>query len=119
MRKVVPVDPSGRERLVARSALAFVAALLLVTISLNGSPLGASAGPLQASGSPSPSGGGSTAPAIQLLNPNTGYDPGLGMPPRMGADPPKISDRFDGVDRAYHLVAAAANAPVDAIVEAA
>jgi Ca2+-binding RTX toxin-like protein len=97
-----------------------VAALVLVTLTLNGSPLGASAGPLQASGSPSPSGGGGgTAPAIQILNPNPGYDPELGNPPRMGADPPKISDRFDGVDSAYHLVALAANAPVDAIVEAA
>jgi hypothetical protein len=52
------------------------------------------------------------------MNPHPGYDPGLGNPPRQGADPPKISDRFDGIDSAYHLVAAAVNAPVDAIVEA-
>ncbi len=40
-------------------------------------------------------------------------------PPRPpgAADPPKISDRFDGVDNAYHVLVTTANAPQNAVLE--
>lgn len=70
--------------------------------------------------SPSPSGtsGGQpapTGPAISLLNPSAGYEPGLDP---TGEDPPKVSDKYDGVDEAYQVVAAVANTPATPLVEA-
>jgi hypothetical protein len=115
LRKPSRVDASSRQRILARIALAFVAALVAVTVTLNGSPLGASAGPLQASGSPSPA---PTGPSIQLWNPAQGYDPGFDASGQMPPDPPKISDKFDGIDRAYHVVATVAGAPANPLVEA-
>ncbi|HEY7875413.1 MAG TPA: calcium-binding protein [Actinomycetota bacterium] len=73
--------------------------------------------------SPSPSGSstgvaptpGPTGPAIKLLNPSTGYEPGLDP---TGEDPPKISDKHDGVDQTYPLAAWTAGVPGGALVEA-
>jgi hypothetical protein len=54
------------------------------------------------------------------MNPNVSYDPGLPQPPRPpdANDPPKVSDRFDGIDSAYHITASVVGAPTNAVVEA-
>lgn len=60
--------------------------------------------------SPSPPGSGPApaGPAVTLLNPSAAYD-----------DPPKVSDRFDGVDGSYTIVARTEGSASSAILEAA
>lgn len=113
-------------RVAARVALGLTTALMAVLI-LTGPSLGA-AGNVVAlqTGSPSPSGtAGPSKPAIAFLNPAASYDPGLPRPARpvdtsgnLTPDRPKVSDRFDGVDRAYHIVAAVSSVPPNPVVEA-
>lgn len=102
---MTPVQSSLRA---PRSAMAFVIALLIACA-------GAIAAP-DASGQPSPdaspSGSASPSPAgdtlaVTLLNPSAAYD-----------DPPKVSDRFDGVDTRYTIVARTAGTAQSAILEA-
>lgn len=101
----------------ARLVLAFVASILVILLAL----MGMSSGPngatvfaqATATATPTPQ---DTGPAIKLLNPSPGYDPLLN--PTGDPDPPKISDKFDGVDRQYHVSAWVRNAPANSIVEA-
>jgi RTX calcium-binding nonapeptide repeat (4 copies) len=109
-----------RQRAVSRGALACaVASLVAATVPALGGH-GSSAFAQPASPSPSGSTGGApspgpTGPAIKLLNPSTGYEPGLDP---TGEDPPKISDKYDGVDEAYPVAAWTAGVPPGALVEA-
>lgn len=121
-------------RRLARRALAITAGLLAVLLLLPGYGAGTvvlaqTASPTPtASGSPSPSGSPTaspsasptpTGPSIAFLNPRP-FDRGYLKPPREPGqiDPPKISDRFDGVDRAYHIVSTVSELPANPIVEA-
>ncbi|MFP5352577.1 MAG: calcium-binding protein [Actinomycetota bacterium] len=105
-------------RSVARFILALVASVLVVLLGL----MAMSSGPngalvfAQATATPteSPS---PTGPSIKLLNPSPAYNPGL-EPTGELPDDPKISDKFDGVDTAYHVVALVSQAPPNAVVEA-
>lgn len=105
-----------RSRIIARAALVFMAALMVVLVGL----MGASSGPngalvlAQETASPTPD---PTAPTIHLLNPNGTYDPVI-VNPMEPAEDPKISDRFDGTDGEYHVVAVTRRAPANAVVEA-
>lgn len=69
---------------------------------------------------PTPTATGPAAPKINFLNPAQGYDPQTDRPPRTPgtADPPKVSDRDNGVTSAYHIVAATDQAVPNAVVEA-
>ncbi|HEY7876081.1 MAG TPA: hypothetical protein VIG64_13270, partial [Actinomycetota bacterium] len=110
-----------REKVLARSALGFLAAFLLVTLTFSGAPMGAFAGPLQASGSPSPSGsGGPVTTAVKFLNPSPAYNPHLFPEEGEGVivEDPKISDKFDGTDNAYHIVVGITNPPDNLVAEA-
>lgn len=122
-------------RRVARASLGLSAALLAVFVMVGPSfgqgtvqqiqqtetpsPTPTSPSPSPTGPSPSPSPTGPIGPTIAFLNPGK-YDPGYAQPPRNPGtpDPPKVSDRFDGVDRAYHLVAAVGRVPANPIVEA-
>lgn len=55
-------------------------------------------------------------PGIVLLNPSAEYSPGLGFPE--ADDTPRISDKFDGANETYHVVAVTTKAPDGATVEA-
>lgn len=123
---------TGNQRAAARMTLGFVAVVLCLLLLLTGASLGGTSAFFaqpSPSGSRSPSPGGSpSAPAskIVLLNPNVAYDPGADVrEPAEAFDPrtpppdiPKVSDKFDGVDTAYHLVAAVSSPPENAVVEA-
>lgn len=92
-----------------RAAIACVAALLVASAGAIAAPDAAGQTP---SPSPSPSGSSSPSPGlgevgVTLLNPSTGYD-----------DPPKVSDRFDGVDSRYTIVARTSGTAPSTIVEA-
>ena len=110
-------------RAMARLVLAFVASLLVVLLAL----MGMSSGPngaavfAQATESPTPTptpaDTGPSGPAIALHNPSPAYNPNL-EPTGELPDPPQISDKFDGVDRAYHIVARTNAAPPNSIIEA-
>ncbi|HYO61007.1 MAG TPA: calcium-binding protein [Actinomycetota bacterium] len=121
--------PAGDRRIAARMTLGVVAAILCLMLVLAGASMGLT-GSLAFS-QPSPSGSASEpageSGAIFLLNPNPGYDPGADVqePPSPNPDPdqptvdyPKISDKFDGQDSAYHIVAAVKDPPQTALVEA-
>ena len=111
-------------RAMARIVLAFVASILVVLLGLIGTgsgPNGTLAFAQEESPSPTPT--GPTGPQIKLLNPNPSYDPLADpscQPPACtpSDDPPEISDRYDGHDRAFHVVAWTDKAPAGAIVEA-
>jgi Ca2+-binding RTX toxin-like protein len=104
--------------------LGMVAAVLCLLLVLAGTSMGLTGS--TAFSQPSPSGspsGPSTQPGtIFLLNPNQGFIPAttLEEPPKGQGAPslPKISDKFDGRDRAYHIVAAVSSPPPNAFVEA-
>lgn len=57
-----------------------------------------------------------TGPSIALLNPAVEYQPGLNNP--LSDEIPRISDKFDGVNQTYHVVATTRQAPAGAVVEA-
>jgi Ca2+-binding RTX toxin-like protein len=108
-------------RALARLVLAFVASLLVVLLGLMGMSSGPNGAAVFAQATASPTGSPvETGPAIKLLNPSQAYDPNLALPPRPpgSADPPSISDKFDGVDRLYHVVAVTRAAPANSVVEA-
>ncbi|MDQ4024227.1 MAG: hypothetical protein M3217_01885 [Actinomycetota bacterium] len=122
--------PAGDRRIAARMTLALVAAVLCLVLVLAGASMGVTGSFVSAQPSPSgsPSGGGGETPTIFFLNPNASATPDSdvrepsadGPPPT--EDPteppyPRISDKFDGVDEAYHIVAVVHNAPSDAFVE--
>ena len=95
--------------------------VLPVALQTTSSPSGSGSASGSPSGSPSPSGSATpVGPTIAFLNPAQSYDPGTEKPVRPPGtdDPPKISDRNDGVDTAYHLVATVASTPTNPIVEA-
>ncbi len=114
----VTVMRAQHPQAVARFVLAFVASLLVMLLGLIGASSGAGGAVVfaQATESPAPE----TGPAIKLLNPSPAYDPNLTAPPRPpgSGDPPKLSDKFDGFDRQYHVVAVTRDAPANAVVEA-
>lgn len=103
-------------RRASRWASVLVAALLLVTALALAAPQ--AGGQPSPSPSPSPSGSASPSPStspggngefgITLLNPNAAYDA-----------TPKISDRFDGVDSRYTILARSTGEAESVIVEAA
>ncbi|MDQ4125602.1 MAG: hypothetical protein M3134_08390 [Actinomycetota bacterium] len=124
---------AGDRRIAARMTLGFVAAILCLMLALAGTSLGLTGAFVAAQPSPS----GSASPpgpppvegtAIQLLNPSGAYrpvaqqqepprpDPSTGNPTGT-IDPPKISDKFDGRDTAYHVVAVVNDPPPTALVE--
>ena len=109
-------------RTVARFILALVASVLVVLLGLMAMSSGPNGATVFAQATESPSGSptGPAGPSIKLINPSLGYNPGYPLPPRPpGAqDPPNISDKYDGVDRLYHVVALSQNAPPNAAVEA-
>lgn len=108
-------------RAMARLVLAFVASLLVVLLALMGMSSGPNGATVFAqateSATPTPA---DTGPSVKLLNPSQAYDPNLLAPPRPPEtpDPPKISDKFDGVDELYHVVAVTRNAPANSTIEA-
>ena len=120
--------PAGDQRVAARMALGVVAAILCLVLVLAGASMGLT-GSLAFS-QPSPSGSPSGSPAgetgsIFLLNPSKAYEPvsDVQEPPDPDTegnlrDYPKLSDKFDGKDEAYHVVAVVPDAPVTALVEA-
>ena len=124
---------AGDRRIAARMTLGFVAAILCLMLVLAGASLGLT-GSLalsqpspSASPSGSPSGPAGEAGKIFLLNPSKAYEPASDVqePPQPNADPadptlddPKVSDKFDGSDSAYHIVAVVKNPPPTALVEA-
>ena len=92
----------------SRAAMACVIALGVLCAGAMAAPYASG----QPSPSASPSGSSSPSPShgtldVTLLNPSTGYD-----------DPPKVSDRFDGVDTRYTIVARTTGVAQSAIVEA-
>ena len=115
------VAAAQNPRTVARVILAFVASVLVVLLGLMAMSSGPNGATVFAQATESPSESPApTGPEIKLLNPSQAYDPGLLAPPRPPGtpDPPKISDKYDGVDRLYHVVAVTRNAPDNAAVEA-
>lgn len=117
--KAGQASPPHARRL-ARTWLALSAALLAVFVMVGPSFGQGFVADLQQTGSPSPTPTGPVGPSIAFLNPAASYDPHALIPPRDEdvPDPPKVSDRFDGVDRAYHLVAHVGAIPSNPIVEA-
>ncbi|HEX2195756.1 MAG TPA: hypothetical protein VHJ76_02420, partial [Actinomycetota bacterium] len=125
--------PAGDQRIAARMTLGFVAAILCLALVLAGASMGL-AGAVSAqpspSGSPSPSGTGGAEGRIVLLNPSKAYEPVTEVQEPVTPDPsvpddpgavldfPKISDKFDGTDEAYHVVAVVKDPPSTALVEA-
>jgi Ca2+-binding RTX toxin-like protein len=123
---------AGDRRIAARMTLGVVAAILCLMLVLAGASMGLT-GSLAFS-QPSPSGSASQPPAgdpgtIILLNPSLAYDPhyALAEPPRDPSDPtdptgdpdpPKISDKYDGVDEQYHVVAVVKDPPPTTLIEA-
>ena len=59
-----------------------------------------------------------TGPSIALLNPAVEYHPGLADSNPTTDDIPRISDKFDGANETYHVVASTREAPRNAVVEA-
>lgn len=119
------IESGGRDRrAAARMTLALVAAVICLTLVLAGASMGASNAAVAAQPSPSGSASGPAGEsgAIFLLNPNPTYDPAVNLsePPREPGtpDPPRVTDEFDGVDTAYHIVAAVKDPPTTALVEA-
>ncbi|HEX2296090.1 MAG TPA: hypothetical protein VHN37_12380, partial [Actinomycetota bacterium] len=124
--------PAGDRRIAARMALGFVGAVLCLTLVLAGTSMGLASAFVVAQPSPSgsPSEPGGEPGAIFLLNPSHAYDPGADFqedpdpqpqpPPAPPATPsyPKVSDKFDGRDSAYHIVAVVKDPPPTALVEA-
>lgn len=123
-------DTVPASRRAARLAL-WLTASMLGMLTLVGPSFGAVA-PLAVfqSASPTPSGSGSASPSaspsgspagpsVAFLNPGP-FDKGYTRPPRQEGviDPPKISDRDDGVDTRYHIVAGVGSVPLNPIVEA-
>lgn len=105
------------ERRLARVWLALTAALLAIFVVVGPSFGQGFVGVLQQTGSPSPTGTPApSGPSIALLNPST--NPGTFNCCESEDTPPKISDKDDGVDTAYHLLASVSGLPTNAIVEA-
>ena len=99
----------GDGRVVARVALAVVAAVLCFVLVLGGASTGMAGLSAQPSPSGSPSGGGgSDEPSVAFVNPSILYDGHL----------PVIADRDDRVDSDYHIVAWTGGKFVNPIVEA-
>lgn len=119
--------PAGDRRIAARMTLGFVGAVLCLTLALAGTSMGRGA---FVAAQPSPSGSsgpGGESGAIFLLNPSKAYEPASDVqePPMPNPDPdqptlddPKMSDKFDGSDSAYHIVAVVKDPPSTALVEA-
>lgn len=116
---------AGDRRIAARMTLGFVAAILCLTLVLAGASMGLDGSSALSqpspSGSPNTSPTGPAAPKVFLLNPSAAYDPGAEIREQDAQQPndlPKISDKFDGVNETYHVVAVVSGAPQDALVEA-
>ena len=126
---------AGRGRVAARSALGIVVTALCAFVLFGGGSMGALAQvlPAQTTESPSPSPSESetaqpeptettppepTGPSIALLNPAVEYHPGLADSNPTTDDIPRISDKFDGANETYHVVATTKQAPAGAVVEA-
>jgi len=107
-------------RSVARVAL--LAMTMFVSVALVGGtfPVAGRTAVAQETPTPDPTDTGPAGPTINFLNPAQGYDPETLKPPREpgDSDPPKVSDRNDGVDTAYHIVAWTSGATTDSVVEA-
>ena len=102
------------QRAGARTILASVIVILIALAGAQGVALVYSSGAIA---QPQPTGTAPSGPVIKLLNPHPGYDP-VTVSPQEPADPPKISDKFDGVDNAYHIVAWTDQIPANSVVEA-
>lgn len=113
-------DPRVRARLV----LAFVASVLVLLLGLMGMSSGPNGAALFAQESPSPTPTESpteepppsTEPAIKLINPSDETPQVTGARP--DDDQVSVSDRDDGANTTYHIVAWAQNVPAGAVVEA-
>ncbi|MDQ3951682.1 MAG: hypothetical protein M3279_01780 [Actinomycetota bacterium] len=93
-----------------RAPRAATAALAVLFLALTLAALAPAASGQTPSPSPSPSGSASPEGpglSVQLLNPSPAYD-----------DTPKVSDRFDGVDSLYTIVARTTGSAESAILEA-
>ena len=101
-------------RAMARFALVFMAAVLVMLLGLMSFGSGPGGQVLFAQEEPSPTEPPSTEPAIQLINPSETPD----VTARPDDTAPAVSDRNDGADETYHIVAVSRNAPANAIVEA-
>lgn len=115
--------PAGDRRIAARMTLGFVAAILCLMLVLAGASMGLNGSLAFSQPSPSGSPSGPGGPSIVLLNPSGAYNPGAEVTqpasdPQEPYDPPKISDKSDGQDTAYHVVATVADAPPGALIEA-
>jgi len=66
---------------------------------------------------PSPTPTEPAGPTVILLNPAAEHEPSFGFPVA-APETPKISDKYDGQDRTYHVVAVTKQAPDGAVVEA-
>ena len=113
-------NPRRKSQAAARISLALIATLALLIMVVGG---GVSATSVLAQESPSPTPTAtrpaSEEPEITLLNPAQEYDPVYESPPRPPDtdDPVKVSDKFDGVDELYHIVAWVQNPPPTPVVE--
>lgn len=120
---------AGDRRIAARMTLGFVAAILCLTLVLAGASMGVASSLAfsQPSPSGSPSGPAGEPGQIFLLNPSKAYEPASDVqePPQPNPDPdqptlddPKVSDKFDGSDTAYHIVAVVKDPPPTTLIEA-
>lgn len=100
----------------ARLVIVYSVAIVVALALIGGTGLVGPAGAQTPTPTPTPTGPG--GPKITLINPSEGLDPVL-VDPREPADSPNISDRFDGLNTAYHITASVTGSPANAIVEAA
>lgn len=100
---------------VARLSLVFVASLLVALLALMGMSSGPDGALVLAQASPTPTGEPEpTGPAIELINPTSGYD----VFSRPDDNVPEVSDKSDGIDEQYHIVALTRGAGPNTVVEA-
>ena len=111
---------ANHPNLVARLTLAFIASVLVILLGLMGMSSGPNGAAVFAQETPTPTPtptepAGPTGPTVAFVNPTPYENPALGV---STDDDPDVSDKFDGVDTAYHVVAWASSVPPNAVLEA-